>query len=387
MLGTNVTAPTLLVEGWRFIPHSYACVNMWQLLELSCRPDINLLHRDIPMFCKHWRQNPGLLDAPREKRIAQIPPFQEGGKADFVYRIFGPLRFLPDQFADKTFIFATTEYAYLKPESVSGDVSIEHAFLDGRLHMLTPSNWAKFGMLRSGIPEERVSVLPLGVDSTVFKPLSDDERSELRARFGWQDRFVFLHIGAMTGNKGIDSLIQAFASVALKHPEAILYLKGSDGLFNSRKLIDDLLAGLAGEIPYSVVQRIYYSGDVMSCCDLANCYQAADAYVSPYKAEGFNLPVLEAIACGLPVICTQGGPTDDFTNDLFALTISSKLKPFPDSPYLYLEPDIDSLIQQMITIINDKDFCILAKCHGPAHVKKSFSWQGIVDRLLAKIMA
>ena len=53
----------------------------------------------------------------------------------------------------------------------------------------------------------------------------------------------------------------------------------------------------------------------------------ADVYVSPYKAEGFNLPVLESMALGVPVIVTSGGPTDDFTNSKFAKYVDSERVP------------------------------------------------------------
>ncbi|MEG4807439.1 glycosyltransferase family 4 protein [Microcoleus sp. F8-D3] len=61
----------------------------------------------------------------------------------------------------------------------------------------------------------------------------------------------------------------------------------------------------------------------LSFAQIAELYQAADVYVSPYLTEGFNLQVLEAVACGLPIICTAGGPADDFTSN-FALQIESK---------------------------------------------------------------
>ena len=50
-----------------------------------------------------------------------------------------------------------------------------------------------------------------------------------------------------------------------------------------------------------ITSKLIYVGDTLSFVQLAKLYQAADAYVSPYLAEGFNLPVLEAAACGLPV--------------------------------------------------------------------------------------
>jgi glycosyltransferase involved in cell wall biosynthesis len=80
-------------------------------------------------------------------------------------------------------------------------------------------------------------------------------------------------------------------------------------------------------------------------------YGAADVYVSPYRAEGFNLPVLEATACGLPTIVTQGGPTDDFCRALSSRFVESRLTREPidgqDAPGEYLEPSLDSLIASM----------------------------------------
>ena len=50
----------------------------------------------------------------------------------------------------------------------------------------------------------------------------------------------------------------------------------------------------------------------LNLAQLNSLYNAADVYVTPYRAEGFNLPALEAQACGTPVVATRGGATDDF---------------------------------------------------------------------------
>lgn len=57
---------------------------------------------------------------------------------------------------------------------------------------------------------------------------------------------------------------------------------------------------------------------------LAKLYQASDALVAPYRAEGFNLPVLEGLACGLPaIIISKGGPTYAFTDPTIALHVEA----------------------------------------------------------------
>jgi glycosyltransferase involved in cell wall biosynthesis len=65
----------------------------------------------------------------------------------------------------------------------------------------------------------------------------------------------------------------------------------------------------------SRVADIEYFGDAMSNEAIAQMMQLSNCYISPYKYEGFNLPVLEAMAVGLPVIVSKGGSTDDFVTD------------------------------------------------------------------------
>jgi glycosyltransferase involved in cell wall biosynthesis len=117
---------------------------------------------------------------------------------------------------------------------------------------------------------------------------------------------------------------------------------------------------------------------------MATLYQLADAYVAPYRAEGFGLPVLEAIACGLPVICTAGGATDDFVRDDFALRISSKLVHLQsyDEPGIQLEPNLDHLIELMKRVIEQPEIARRARTAGPEFVRANYTWRHAVDKLM-----
>ena len=101
---------------------------------------------------------------------------------------------------------------------------------------------------------------------------------------------------------------------------------------------------------------------------MAQIYGAADAYVSAYRAEGFNLPVLEAAACGLPVICTEGGSTDDFVGDAFALKIKSRLLPIVIDDQIgdILEPDVGHLFELMLKVMDSQSWRRQAAAAGPA---------------------
>jgi glycosyltransferase involved in cell wall biosynthesis len=96
-------------------------------------------------------------------------------------------------------------------------------------------------------------------------------------------------------------------------------------LYKSESLLKQTIENLPIKLQSLVIDRLLYFGDTISIKKMAEFYQLADVYVSPYRAEGFNLPALEACACGTPVICTKGGSTDDFMKENFARFIDSKI--------------------------------------------------------------
>jgi glycosyltransferase involved in cell wall biosynthesis len=252
-----------------------------------------------------------------------------------------------------------------------------------RVHMLAPSRWVAEAYLRFGIAPERVHVVPLGVDPRLFYP-DDALRAETRSRLGVADRFVFMSAGAMTQNKGIDVLLQAFARTVDAGVETRLVLKGADDLYASRELLHALLDALPAADREAVASRVIYLGDRRSSREMADLLRAADFYVSPYLAEGFNLPVLEAAACGVPVICTAGGATDDFTDPSFAWRISSRLaKVRADIGGVgdVMQPDLEHLILLLRRAISVRDEARSMGAAGAAHVARNFTWDRVTDRL------
>ncbi len=79
----------LLIEGWRGLPHSYAMVNQFQILELLKRPEISIAHRDLPYLAPHWKPVGGLFSVEQERQIAAIRMPGEGERFDALYRIGG----------------------------------------------------------------------------------------------------------------------------------------------------------------------------------------------------------------------------------------------------------------------------------------------------------
>ncbi|MGB5900644.1 MAG: glycosyltransferase, partial [Geitlerinemataceae cyanobacterium] len=160
---------------------------------------------------------------------------------------------------------------------------------------------------------------------------------------------------------------------------------GTEAIRKSRDfIVEAMQAILTTAQAARVIPRVAYIGDNLSVEELAQLHQIADAYVAPYLAEGFNMPVLEAAACGLPIVCTAGGPTDDFTRSDFALYINSELKTMEieHETRFYLHPDLDHSIELMSKVIENSEFRSQARQVGSQFIADRYTWQKIVDRLL-----
>lgn len=343
----------ILVEGWRGISQSFAMVNQYQLCALARMPGLSLEHRDLPYDRKHWNTTdnaPGFPDAMRQ-RIAAVPP-PSRASYDCVYSIASPFRKSPTP-AAKALTFMTGEYG-LRPDSfVENTPDIDH-FCTGRDEIVVPSRWSKMKALEFGFPEAKVAIVPHGVDADLFSPLAPAERLAARRQIGVpEDDFVFLNLGAMTANKGIDILVRAFARVRRQHPRARLLLKDDYKLYgiSAATIVQHALAQTPELVSEDLRKSIVLISNTLTLAQLRLLYGAADAYVSPYRAEGFNLPVIEAIACGTPVIVTAGGATDDFCSVQTAHRIASRkvdndAAGIPGTGY-HMEADSDDLVRLM----------------------------------------
>ncbi|NJM61164.1 MAG: glycosyltransferase family 4 protein [Oscillatoriales cyanobacterium RU_3_3] len=386
----TLTKSQIIVEGWRFIYHSYCVANQFQLLEMLDRPEVQLFHRDMPYIDPAWQTQINLFDRPVETLLRDIKSPAPTQLADVTLRMYCPWNFAPSTSAE-TWVFAATEWGIVTNAVLNGIgvKSLTETPVNSAAKIVTPSAWSKAGLIRSGVQPDRIAVIPLGADTSIYYPLSESKRQLLRQNFGWSDYFIFLNIGGQTDRKGIRPLLKAFAATANKYPHARLVLKGSELLYPSRDEIAEASRVVLTDAERAkVLPRLIYTGNQLSFAQIAQLYQAADAYVSPYLAEGFNLPVLEAAACGLPVICTAGGSTDDFTHPDFAMAIQSKFMAVEinGEKLFVLSPSWEHLNQLMQRAIAQPEFAATARIAGPLFVAENFTWKRAIDRLLQVIL-
>jgi glycosyltransferase involved in cell wall biosynthesis len=372
---------SVVIEGWRRSNHSYALVNQHQLLELRKDARLRLFHVDVPFYRPHWAQIDGGLTGDERRFIEELPG-PDGLASDAIYRIGFPMRVHAGS-ARRVFVFGTVEFGRLMPDQCVG-LSGTAADVDwGSVEVVTPSHWSRQGFIDSGVDERRIHVIAHGVSADYCRAGTPEEKRTVRRTIGIaEDAFVFLSIGAMTWNKGIGSLAAAFAAHWRRDPRAILLLKGGDSLYGNRLngALTEALRLRPGCLDESILQSVRYIGDNLSRADLAMLYRASDVYVSPYRGEGFNLPVLEAMACGVPVIVTRGGSTDDFCPDRLCLRVESQRRASDQGGY-FLEPDIDSLIACMQSVAQDASFRQRVAIEGPRWVAERYTWSKVTQSL------
>lgn len=156
--------------------------------------------------------------------------------------------------------------------------------------------------------------VPLAVDTSVYKPTThvtiDGEQVPARELLGLpDDAFVVMMNGMNKGwaihRKGYPHAFLAFADFAKEHPDAILYIHseiyGQAGGINLERLA--ILSGLQPNQIKFVDQYAYKIGVPAEA--LAAAYTAADVLLAPSMGEGFCVPLIEAQACGTPVIVTD----------------------------------------------------------------------------------
>jgi glycosyltransferase involved in cell wall biosynthesis len=209
----------------------------------------------------------------------------------------------------------------------------------------------------------KVVVVPNGVDCEKFNPKVKGD--EVRAKYGLEHCKVVLFVGALTRwhrYKGLDILIKAFHSISQLDDSARLLIVGEGSL---KKEYQSLCRSL------KLSGKVFFAGNVQDE-DLQKFYAASDVLVLPSKdrSEGFGLTLLEANACGKPVIGSMvGGIPDVIKHEYNGLLV-------PPS-------DDKALAQAVLRVLKDVDLAFSMGSNG-RKIAEAHDWR-IIARAVEKV--
>ncbi|MGF1457691.1 MAG: MSMEG_0565 family glycosyltransferase [Leptolyngbyaceae cyanobacterium] len=149
-----------------------------------------------------------------------------------------------------------------------------------------------------------------GIDVQRFSPVPSGQETALKARYGLTGNPIYLTIGGIEPRKNSIGLLQAFAQVLAKVPQAQLVIAGGATLFDYQPYRAQFFAAAAAR--QIDLHRAVVLPGVVAAADLPVLYRCADVFCFPSLQEGWGLVVMEAIASGLPVVVSQQPPFTEF---------------------------------------------------------------------------
>lgn len=210
-----------------------------------------------------------------------------------------------------------------------------------------------------GVPAERVAVIPGGVDPR-FAPVEDPVRlAAFRRRLGVGDAPFILFVGVLEPRKNIQGLMRAFEIVKqrrkLPHKLVIVGRRGwlAEGIFETHERSP-------------VRDEMVFPGFIADG-DLPTLYSAAEVLAFPSFYEGFGLPLLEAMACGTPVVSSNAASLPEVVGEAGPLVDPN---------------DIEALAEELARVLEDESLRADRRAQGLARAAQ-FTWEAAAAKLLA----
>ena len=370
--GTPKTTPRIVWEGTQLVTHSLAHVNRelcLQLIDAGC---------ELSLIPGKEADNISPESDPRFAKIVQRTRIELSGKTDVHVRHHWPPNFSPPPEGHLVMV-QPWEYGRLPVDWIEPMTNMVDEIWAYSRHILKTC-------IASGVPADRVQVVPLGVNSGRFNP------SACKYRINSEKEFKFLFVGVAIWRKGIDLLLDAYRNTFDSRDDVALVIK-------------DLKAGVfyldqgAGKIIREIQRdpnspEIVHIEESLGPQEIPGLYTACDCLVHPYRAEGFALPVLEAMACGIPVITTEGGSTDDFCSPQDVFLIPAERVEFNPSDIKLvsgagwvLQPDLGALCSLMREAYENREAAKDRALRLSETIRSQYDWKVVAGKVMARFDA
>ena len=257
--------------------------------------------------------------------------------------------------------------------------------IQGADQVWVPSAWGHSVLVGHGIDADRIRIMPEGVDGARFHAHGRRPRTVARP-------FRFLTVGKYEQRKGIDETLEAFAQVHANQPGLELVIKSN--YFTNHQEKYNALQGKISELGLDNVTLLW--GE-MTEAQLADLYRACDTFVLPTRAEGWGLPLIEAVAAGLPVITTMHSGHTEFlqhvsdsvlpvAHTMTRIDCAEYCSYYPDSESewgVWARPNVDNLVICMQQALQQEQELYDRAQRNSKIIRERFSWNQSAEQALA----
>jgi glycosyltransferase involved in cell wall biosynthesis len=374
VLGTRPDITPVAWEGSQFVHHSLAHVNREVCLGLLDSGEVDL------SIIPYERHQFGPEADPRFSKLQRRLERAPSAKASVHVRHQWPPSFEAPT-SGAWVMIQPWEFGCLPAEWIA-------PMRDSVDEIWVPSNYVRDCYVKSGVPAEKVVVVPNGVDLDTYTP--DGAVFPLRTR----KKFKFLFVGGTIGRKGIDVLLDTYVHTFTAEDDVCLVIKAVGA---KTTYVDSPVAAKIEQLRATPgLPEIEFITDDLSDAEVASLYRAVDALAHPYRGEGFGMPIAEAMACGLPVIVTGYGAALDFCDEHTAYLVPASLIGFSEEQvrqsqlpaasigYWLAEPDKQQLARTMREVVSQPEQARQVGLRARERMR-GYSWQAATERYLDRI--
>ena len=208
-----------------------------------------------------------------------------------------------------------------------------------------PSGFAKKSFIKKGFAESQIIKIPYGVDLKNFKKINKDKTN---------NKFTIISVGSLSVRKGTFYLIKAFNDLKISNSQLIL-VGSIEREF--KKLLKPLLND-----NIKLIKPVNQNS-------LKNYYNNASVFVTCSVEEGLSMVQIQAMACGLPIICTTNSGGEDIISD-------------NDSGYILPIRDIEKLKQKLLFLYENKEHLLFMSNNAKEKAHSYFSWENYGKKII-----
>jgi glycosyltransferase involved in cell wall biosynthesis len=259
--------------------------------------------------------------------------------------------------------------------------------LRGMDEIWVPSEHNKQAYIRAGLKAEKIFVIPHGIDEKRFNPsVAKLEYNRGKFNFGsvfdWTERknpvaLIRAYFNAFQNGEDVSLTIRTFWRFPIEKTKE--YIKNE---------VDKIKNGFEGTRDFP---KILFWFDSMEEELMPSFYRSLDCFVLPTRGEGFGLPFLEAMACGVPTIGPKWGGNTEFMKEENSVLVNGKVILIENAEFLQRQPqyagqrwfDIDEgeLSKAMRFVYDNKDKCQESAMATSEYVRSNMTWEQTAKKI------